>query len=219
VTGEPALERGIVADELEAEFPELALVYTTVAARRERSPTEVRARLRQASDRFTGARAIALRQQPIPWAYRVFFRHIGFDPDERRTPIEAAAVERLRAGGFVSRDLIADALLIGTLDTSVALEAFDADGVHPPLALRLSAPSEPLGGEGFPLPRRQLVIADADHALAQLFGHVAERHAVSRATERVVLCAVQVKGIPDVVVEEALWIATDVLLSHTRTAG
>jgi DNA/RNA-binding domain of Phe-tRNA-synthetase-like protein len=219
MSAEPELTRGFVDPTLRTEFPELGLVYTEVPVRPGRSPAPVRARLRTASDRFTGAKAVALRQQPIPWAYRVFFRHIGFDPDERRTPIEAAAVERLRAGGFASRDLIADAILIGTLDTGVALEAFDADGVQLPIGVRLSAPNEPLGGEGFPLPGRQLVIADADRALAQLFGRVSERYAVSRATERVLLCAVQVKGIPNVVVEEALWIVSDVVLSHTRTAG
>jgi hypothetical protein len=41
----------------------------------------VKERLRELSDRFTGAQAITLRQKPIPWAYRVFFRHIGLDPD------------------------------------------------------------------------------------------------------------------------------------------
>ena len=27
-----------------------------------------------------------MRQQPIPWAYRVFYRHIGLDPDEHAHP-------------------------------------------------------------------------------------------------------------------------------------
>ena len=37
-----------------------------------------------------------MRQEPVPWAYRVFFRQVGIDPDERRTPIEEIALERLQ---------------------------------------------------------------------------------------------------------------------------
>ena len=40
------------------------------------------------------AQAINLRQQPIPWAYRVFFRHIGLDPDEHA---DAGRAARARA--------------------------------------------------------------------------------------------------------------------------
>ncbi len=50
-------------------------------------------RLRLLSDRFGGAQAIALRQKPIPWAYRVFFRHIGLDPDRTPTPVEEVALD------------------------------------------------------------------------------------------------------------------------------
>ena len=61
------------------------------------SPPELRERLRELSDRFRGAQAIALRRQPIPHAYRVFFRHIGLEPDEHRVPVEALALERMKA--------------------------------------------------------------------------------------------------------------------------
>ena len=78
------------------------------------------------SDRFTGAKAVQVRQQPVPWAYRVFFRQIGIDPDERRTPAEAVALERMRVGAFQSQNLLDDALLIATVETGVPLLAFDA---------------------------------------------------------------------------------------------
>ena len=63
-------------------------------------------------DRFSGAQAINLRNQPIPWAYRVFYRHIGLDPDEQRTPVEELALERMKAGGFKSKNRLDDALTI-----------------------------------------------------------------------------------------------------------
>jgi DNA/RNA-binding domain of Phe-tRNA-synthetase-like protein len=206
------LERGWVAGELSAEFPELRLVYTRVEAKPEKAPRSVKARLRQLSDRFTGPKAVAMRQQPIPQAYRVFFRQVGIDPDAQRTPIEAIALERMRAGHFASRGLVDDALLIATLETSVPVYAFDAARVQGDLGLRLAHPGESLGGEGGrPLPRGTVVIADEARALAILFADMAEGHGVGSTTEAMLLAGVQVKGVPDVSVEEALWTAADVL--------
>ena len=79
------------------------------------------------SDRFAGGQAINLRHQPIPWAYRVFYRHIGLDPDEQRTPVEELALERMKHGGFSSQSLLDDALTIAIIESGVALRAFDAD--------------------------------------------------------------------------------------------
>ncbi|HEY8639224.1 MAG TPA: hypothetical protein VIL53_01820 [Solirubrobacterales bacterium] len=108
-----------------------------------------------------------MRQRPIPWAYRVFFRQIGLDPDQTRTPIEELALERMKKGAFVSRSQLDDALTIAIVETGVALRAFDADrtegrGVHP-------------------------------------------------KTARITLAALAVKGVPDIAVEEALWLATAAL--------
>jgi len=211
MTAEPQLVRGSIAAEVAAEFPELALIHTEVAARRERSPADVRDLLRHASDRFTGPKAVALRQQPIPWAYRVFFRHIGIDPDERRTPIEAIAVERLRAGGFKPTNIVDDAVLVATLETSVPVLAFDAERVAGGVGVRLARADERLGADGIPLVDRQLVVCDDRAAIAVLFGDRSRAHTPSATTRRVLLAAVQVKGVPDVSVEEALWLATDML--------
>jgi DNA/RNA-binding domain of Phe-tRNA-synthetase-like protein len=211
VIDDPDLTIGFLDEALRAEFPELALVYTPVEARPRRTPREVRARLREASNRFTGAKAVALRQQPVPWAYRVFFRHVGIDPDEQRTPVEAIALERMRAGGFQSRSLLDDALLLATLETSVPVQAFDADKVEGELGLRLAHPSERLGDEGRLVPSGQLVIADSRRSLAVLFGDVAPEAAVAPSTRRMLVTALRVKGVPDVSVEEAIWIAVDIL--------
>ena len=81
------------------------------------------------SDRFSGAQAINMRHQPIPWAYRVFYRHIGLDPDEQRTPVEELALERMKHGGFRSQNLLDDALTIAIIESGVAMRAFDGDRV------------------------------------------------------------------------------------------
>jgi DNA/RNA-binding domain of Phe-tRNA-synthetase-like protein len=205
---DPELTVGFSAPELQDEFPQLRLVYTMVAGRPGRSPAAVRERLRHASDRFTGGKAVAMRQQPIPAAYRVFFRHVGIDPDEQRTPIEAIAVERMRAGGFVSHGLVEDAVLLATLETGVPVQAFDAGAVEGRLGLRLSQPGEQLD-ELHPIGGGRVTIADERRPLAVLFGDVAEDAAVGRRTERVALVAIRVAGVPAVSVEEALWTAAD----------
>jgi len=212
VIGELDLQRGWVAGELAAEFPQLRLVHCRVPVRPGKSPKVVRERLRYQSDRFTGSKAVVMRQQPIPHAYRVFFRHVGLDPDEHRTPIETIALERMRAGHFRSRNIVDDALLIATLETSVPVYAFAAERLDGELGIRLSHPGESLGSTGGrPLSRGQLVIADQARSLAVLFSDVADGHGVHPSTEEAVLAGVQVKGVPDVSVEEALWTAAEVL--------
>lgn len=218
MTQDIELERGWTAPELAEEFPHLGLLTVTVeAAARRRSPRAIRDRLRGLSDRYTGSKAVNLRQQPIPWAYRVFFRQIGIDPDERRTPPEEIALERMKEGGFPSRSLVDDALTIATVETGVAVVGFDADRVEGEVGLRLSRRGERLGGGveatpgSFPLSSGQIVIADAERSLALLFGALAEGRGVHPETRRIRLCGVRVKGVPEVSVEEALWTASDVL--------
>lgn len=217
MTAELELLEGWVSPDLRAEFPQLALAQTLVHARSGRSPREVRERLRRLSDRYTGGKAVNLRQEPIPWAYRVFFRQVGIDPDDHRTPPEEVALDRMKRGGFKSRNLLDDALLIATVETGVAVVALDADRVElgddrrPGVGLRLAEPGERLGGDGRPLSARQIVIADGSRSLAVLFSDIAEDRGVHPGTGRMLIAALQVKGVPAVSIEEALWIVADTL--------
>ena len=205
---DPDIALGFVAAEVAEEFPDLALAYAFCDVTPGRSPTVVRARLAQAADRFTGAKAIAMRQQAVPAAYRIFFRHIGIDPDERRTPIEAIAVERMRAGGFASRGLVEDGVMLATLETGVPVQAFDAQAIEGRLGLRPSAAGEQLD-DLHPLRAGSLAIADERRPLAVLFGDVAPDAVADKRATRVALVAIRVKGVPAVSVEEALWTAVD----------
>jgi DNA/RNA-binding domain of Phe-tRNA-synthetase-like protein len=151
-----------------------------------------------------------MRQDPVPWAYRVFFRQVGVDPDSDRTPVERIAVERLEHGGLRSSNLLDDALTIATVETGVPVIAFDDELVGRHLGLRLSRPGERLG-ERRPLSARQIVVADEDRPLSVLFGEISEERGVTRRTERMVLVALRVKGVPAISVEEALWTASEVV--------
>ena len=205
------LERGAVAPELAAEFPRLAIHWLAFDGRSGRSPQEVRERLREASNRITGANAVQLRQEAIPWAYRVFFRQVGIDPDERRTPPEQLVLDRLKHGGFRSRNLLDDAMTIATFETRVALVAFDGDRIQLPLELRLAWPGEVMGSAGRPLSSGQIVIADRERAVAVLFADRDPACGVTSRTRRIVMAAVQVGGVPDIAIEEALWTVEEIV--------
>ncbi len=208
---DPELARGWIDSELELEFPELALWITRVDARSGASPPLVRTRLRELAGRINGNHVVHMRQDTVPWAYRVFWRQVGIDPDADRTPVERLAVERLRAGGIPSRNVLDDAVTIATLETGVPVVALDADLVGAEVGMRLTGAGERLGGSGRPLSERVIAVADEDHTLALLSGEVAEERGVTRETRRMVLGAIQVKGVPSISVEEALWTVTDTL--------
>jgi DNA/RNA-binding domain of Phe-tRNA-synthetase-like protein len=207
---------GFVAPELSAEFPGLRLDWVTVGSRAAASPRGVRRRLKLLSNRYRGASVIAMRTQPIPRAYRTFFHQIGLDPDSRRVPSEEAAVTRLLQGEFASRNLVDDARLIALVETGVPVWALDADHVDPGgLGIRMTAAGERLGSSEYShhLPPGRLAVADSRCVHAVLFGDVARDHAVGPRTERVALFAVAVDGVPAIHVEEALWLAVEVLNS------
>jgi DNA/RNA-binding domain of Phe-tRNA-synthetase-like protein len=207
VSWEPAPEQGWVAPHVAAEFPGLGIAWIAVDGRLDKSPDGILRRLRDLSDRFFGAHAIHMRERPIPWAYRVFFRQIGLDPDRTRTPVEQLALDRLHDGAFKPHGLPTDALTIATVETGVALRAFDAERLEGRLCIRDSAPGESLSGRPGELAQGTLVIADERAPVGLIFGATAEDFEVDPATRRVAVVALQVNGVPQIAVDEALWMA------------
>ena len=200
-----------MAPHLAAEFPGLGIASVTVDGTPGRSPEGVRRHLRELSDRFYGSHAIQLRERPIPWAYRVFFRQIGLDPDRSRTPIEELALERLHDGAFKSRGLPEDALRIAIVETGVALRAFDGEQVGR-LIIRDTAPGERLPEERVELPQGTLVIADERGPIGRLFGsNPPDWDGIERVSRRLTIVAVQVNGVPQISVDEALRIAAGMI--------
>lgn len=203
---------GFIENQLQAEFPGLRLSWITVEGRLRASPRSVKERLRLMSNRYHGAGVVAMRTQPIPHAYRAFFRQIGLDPDVTRIPSEEIAVARLMHGGLRVQGLPYDALRIAVIETGVPVWALDADRVDVAgLGIRLSVSGESFGVDGYPLADRRLVVADARSVHALLFGPIAAGHEVQRQTSRLTLFAVGVEGVPDIHLEEALWVCADVL--------
>lgn len=207
-----APQPGWCAVEVREELPRLRVLLARAQLARRglvgaRSPRGVMRRLETMSNRFRGAHAVGVRREPVPAAYRVFFRQIGLDPDLARTPIEAAVLQRMLRGGFLSAGLLQDMLLIALIDTGVPVWAIEATAVEGELGLRLSREGEPLGRarDAWALPAGRLVVADEGAALGLLFGELAGECRPTARTRELRLFAVQVAGVPTLYVEEALW--------------
>jgi DNA/RNA-binding domain of Phe-tRNA-synthetase-like protein len=213
---EPRLQEGFIEPCLRSEFPGLRVVFVVVAARSRPSPPGLVARLQVLSDRFRGASIVALRTQPVPHAYRAFYRQIGLDPDTDRIPVEEAAIRRLAQGHFSSRGLIEDALLIALIETGVPVWALDAERISGPLGVRTSTEGERVGiGEHAAiLPEGRLCVADGRCVHAPLFGAPAQSSRPSGATRALALFSVGAPGVPAIHTEEAIWQATEALAYH-----
>lgn len=195
-----SLASGLVEPRVQAEFPGLRLCWTAVEARVRPSPRGLQRRLRALSDRYRGGGVVAMRTQPVPHAYRAFFRQVGLDPDAARIPSEEAAVRRLLHGRFQSRDTLADALLISLIETGVPVWALDGSVVDE-------------GSLGIRSEDGRLVVADAQRVHATLFGDPVRENTPGARTRRIVLYAVGVDGVPAIHLEESLWTCTEVLNS------
>jgi DNA/RNA-binding domain of Phe-tRNA-synthetase-like protein len=204
------VDQGWVAPQLVAEFPGLGIASVSVDGSPGKSPEGVRRRLRGLSDRFYGSHAIHMRERPIPWAYRVFYRQIGLDPDQTRTPVEQLALERLHDGAFKSRGLPDDALNIAIVETGVALRVFDGEQVGR-LSIRDTAPGESLPEERGELEQGTLVIADERGPIGRLFGEPTDWSGIERVSRRLTIVAIQVDGVPQISVDEALWTAASLI--------
>ena len=195
---DPPLAAVAIDPRVAEEHPGLRVWTVRVPGRAGRTPRELRERLRLLADRFRGPEAVAMRSRPVPWAYRVLYRHLGIDPDVTRTPVEELAVERLLRGGFKPRGLPEDALALATLETGVPVYAVDADTLAGELVLAPDA-----GG--------RLVLGDGAGTVAVLFGTPEQERLPGRQTRSLALVAVQAPGVDDIFVEEALWTAAAAL--------
>ena len=156
-----------------------------------------------------------LRQQPIPWAYRVFFRHIGLDPDQTPGPRSSRSPSTgCSDGRFKSRNRLDDALTIAIAEVGVAVQAFDADRIEGRLGLRLSRRGREVRGAHLAAASRHDRDRRREARRSRSCSARSPRAAASPARrQRTTLVAIRVKGVPDVALEEALWVAASAMLA------
>lgn len=206
-------ERGWVDAEVAAEFPDLEIVQTTVAAGTGRSAPEIRERLRYLSRRMSGAEAVAFRTRPIPQAYRVLFRHLGLDPDEQRPPGEAVVLERLMKGEYRADNRLDDAITIAVAETGVPVWGLDEDRIEGVLGLRPAQAGETIGTDEYAneVPGGRLVVADDAGTVGVLFGPLATSHLATKDTRAIRLFAVRAPNVPSIHLDEALFTCAECL--------
>jgi DNA/RNA-binding domain of Phe-tRNA-synthetase-like protein len=199
-------ETGWLDHHFAAEFPTVSMRYTVIEAANRRSSDAMRNRLADHSTKFTGRRALDLPRHQIPAAYRAFYRQLGLNPDAQPPPVEAIARERVLRGWFPSYGVVADALLVATVESHIALYVIDAAGLDGPLGIRPARDADsPHFAAG------TLVIADAEKAVAELFGPPIEPYAVSRDTTTIGIYAVGVPGMDPWLLDDALWRVADMI--------
>jgi len=209
--GQQAIQQGWVAPELAAEFPGLDVYWLTVEARPVKTPDAVRERMRYLAGRITGATVVQSRQDTVPWSYRVLWRRLGVDPDTDRTPVEELMVQRLEHGGLPSRGMPIDAIVVATLETGVPVLVADATKLSGVPGLRPAAAGESLGGAEGMLRTGEVIYADERGPLARLNGEVAIDRSVGDDTTAMAICALAAAAVSQIEIDEALWIAADML--------
>ena len=109
--------------------------------------------------------------------------------------------------------MLDDALTLAVMETGVPVWALDADRLEGEVGLRGAERGERLGGGEYAhdLPAGRLVLADDAGPVGVLFGALAPGRGVGPRTTRITLLALQVAGVPDIHVEEALWTVADIL--------
>jgi DNA/RNA-binding domain of Phe-tRNA-synthetase-like protein len=106
-----------------------------------------------------------------------------------------------------------DALLIALVETGVPVWALDEGACAGELGIREALARERLGEGPYAheLPAGRLVVADDRGPAGVLFGDLAPDRVPSPATGALRVFAVQVAGVPDLHVEEALWACAEAL--------
>ncbi|HEU0018754.1 MAG TPA: phenylalanine--tRNA ligase beta subunit-related protein [Thermoleophilaceae bacterium] len=214
-----AVAEGWIAPELAAELPGLGVYWLAVDARPAKTPIAVRRRMRELAGRITGAKVVQARQDSVPWAYRVLWRRLGVDPDIDRTPVEELMAQRLEHGGLPSRGMPADAVVVATLETGVPVVVADAAKLSGSPGLRPALPGESLGGAAGALRPGEIVYADERAPLARLDGEVAADRAVGDDTTAMAVCALAAAAVSQIEIDEALWIAADMLEAAAGSDG
>jgi hypothetical protein len=206
---EVSIAGGWVQDDVGDEFPELRLRWTLVPGPARRSPKATKWRLEGLSDTISGVEAVSLRQSPAASAVRAFARQIGLDPDADRGPLEAALLDRMLRGEFQSDGLPADACKIATVETGLPVWAIDAAEIVGTLGVCSVRKGELLGRgkDAVPIEEGRLAVGDLAGPLALLFAPAGPGMEPTRRTETIALFSVGVRGVADLVIEEALWIA------------
>lgn len=141
----------------------------------------------------------ALKDLPSFRAYRDFFWRIGVDPTKHR-PASEALIRRLLAGKPIPTiNTLVDAYNLASIQSEVALAAFDLDRLRGDLTMRFAEPGEAFLGIGMsqPITLRggEIVISDLEKLIAVYPHRDAENTKITLETRNVLLMTCGVPGL------------------------
>lgn len=211
-----------VDPELSGRFPGLAAQIVRVRGvevRREHPELErfkdevaVRVRARWTLDE--------LRENPLFRAYRDFFWRIGVDPTKTRPASEALIRRILRGRTLPKINTLVDAYNLASVDTAIALAAFDEDGLVGELLMREAKTGEEFLGIGMDKPKvllgGEVVVADGEKLIAIYPYRDADACKITGGTERTLMLVCGVPNIDDETLTSASRVAVEYV---TRFCG
>ncbi|WP_169738322.1 hypothetical protein [Patulibacter minatonensis] len=217
----PPVGHGWVAPDVAEEHPGLELLTWTVATDwPRRTPPAVRDLLARASTRVDGPAVLRAHEDDAPAAHRRFHHRIGRRGDDLRSPIELAYHARIAHGGFAIRGTPHDVLLAVLLETGVPIWALDASTSSGDLGIRRSLLGElrrPEDDPRTPEPGPEPAVVDAGGLVARLGREPGEPRRATRRTRRTTFFCARVPGLPDLRVDEAVWLCRS--LAECGTTG
>ena len=196
-------------------YPGLSIPYSNISnVSVERDSEELRVLRASVLDRARSQHDLTtLKDSPVFRAYRDFFWRIGIDPTKIRPAGEALIRRVLRRTGIPSVNTLVDAYNLASVETGIAMAAFDTDQIRGSLLLRFSNPSEEFLGIGMNSPVTlkggEVVIGDEVGILAIYPYRDAERSKIQFTTKSVVILACGVPGIDLDLLRRALSICID----------
>ena len=163
---------------------------------------------------------LQLREEPIFRAYRDFFWRIGIDPTKVRPAAEALIRRVLRGRPLPRINTLVDAYNFASMETAVALAAFDVDRIEGDLLMREARRGERFLGIGMERPMTlkggEVVVADKEKLVAIYPYRDAENSKITLETQRVLLMVCGVPGLDEATLEETGKIALEYV---TRFCG
>lgn len=204
-----------VAPDLQARFPGLQArihMICDVTVKRE-NPELAKFRAEITIAIKTRYRLETLKDGPSFRAYRDFFWRVGIDPTKTRPAAEALIRRVLGGGSIPAINTVVDAYNLASMDTEVALAAFDAQRLLGDLEMRSARKSELFLGIGMEKPVEltgvEVVVADAEKLVAIYPYRDSEDTKVTTATTEILLMVCGVPGISDETLERAGTVAVE----------
>lgn len=162
----------------------------------------------------------SLKDVPILRAYRDFFWRVGIDPTKVR-PAAEALIRRIIGGKSIpSINNIVDAYNLASIETEIALAAFDGDKIQGNLIMRFAKKDEKFLGIGMEEPKElqgvEIVVSDDVKLVAIYPYRDADESKLNEKTRNVLLMICGVPGIS----KDSLMNAKDIAIEYiTKFCG